>query len=647
MRIDARRPTPLALGIACALILTLAPAALAAQPQHKLPWEGPDVRVKPGSIVVMFASGTSVQERRAIHGHVGGRVDARTPSGIDVVELPAGIDPLTAIRRYQADPRVVSAELDRYATPTQITDDEFFHWQWALHNHHQPHPMTETGDSPQELTHGSSNADVDAPLAWANTTQGDDVIVAVLDTGVDVDHPDLMNSMWVNDAEQTGTEGVDDDGNGYVDDLNGWDFRADDPDPSPGTNLNGSHGTHVAGIVAAQRGNAIGIAGVCGSCRIMALRFDLSLGQEIDAIEYAAANGADVINMSFASPVWSPAERSAIRAAGQDGLLTVAAAGNYSLDNDIATYIDRSFSPAFPASYTLPTILSVAASDHRDRYAIQSECDLSSIPRWRCAFTSWGRNSVDVAAPGVDIISTVAVGGDIAPGYQIWDGTSMAAPLVAGIAGSVLHEHPTYGPLDLKNAVMNGTDDPSELELLTSWADLTGVSKQPIEGDFTRTQGRVDAEQRIVRLHHERHAAHRRQHRRRQDIRSQRAGPGQVARRRERRLPEEARRGEPVPDLAQWAGRQGLRPLGLEPGRGRDPPVHDRMLPPERSVPGAQGRLRKHRRRRTGDVPGPDDRRLLHPGAGLVLGRPLHPLRPSRLTRAADGLASPEPDDDA
>jgi subtilisin family serine protease len=492
MRIEARYPTALA-ALVCAIVLLLAPSALAAKPPPKFPWEGPGVRVKAGSIVVTFASGTSAAQRRAIHRGVGGRVTARSTVGIDVVELPAAVEPLAAIRRYQADPRVVAAELDRFASPTQIADDELFHWQWALHNHHQPHPMTETGDSPQELTQGASDADVDAPSAWVNTTLGDDVIVAVLDTGVDVDHPDLVNSMWVNQLEQSGLPGVDDDGNGYVDDLNGWDFRGNDANPSPGSNLIGSHGTHVAGIVAAQRDNGIGIAGVCGSCQIMALRFDLSLGQEIDAIEYAVANGADVINMSFASPVWSPAERSAIEAAGQDGMLTVAAAGNSSLDNDISTYIGSSFSPAFPASYTLPTILSVAASDHRDRYALQSECDLSSIPRWRCAFTSWGRNSVDVAAPGVDIISTVAVGGDIAPGYQIWDGTSMAAPLVAGIAGSVLHEHPTYGPVDLKNSVMNGVDAPSDLELLTFWADLTGVPKHPIEGDFTRTQGRVDA----------------------------------------------------------------------------------------------------------------------------------------------------------
>jgi subtilisin family serine protease len=483
-----------ALAVAGATVLALAPSASAARPP-KLPWEGPAIRVKPGRLVVTFESGTSRAQRSIIHGAVGGLVtDRGRTTAIDVVELPRGISPLAAIRRYQADPRVVAAELDRIAAPTEMPNDQFFDWQWALHNVGQLHPITEDGLVPDNYHQGASDADVDAPPAWDATTMGEDVIVAVLDTGVDVDHPDLLNSMWVNAAEQSGTLGVDDDNNGYVDDVHGWDFRGGDSDPSPGTALAGSHGTHVAGIVAAQRGNGIGIAGVCGACRIMALRFDFSLGQEIEAIEYAVANGADVINMSFAGGVWSPAERAAIQAAGQLGLLTVAAAGNSSLDNDIATYVESSFAPAFPASYNLPTIMSVAATTHRDQYALGTECALSSIPRWRCGFTSWGRDSVDVAAPGVDIVSTVAPGGgDLDNGYQVWDGTSMASPLVAGIAGLVKHEHPTFGPLDLKNAVMNSVDHPANLKLLTSWADLTGVSKDPIGGRFTRTQGRVNA----------------------------------------------------------------------------------------------------------------------------------------------------------
>jgi subtilisin family serine protease len=198
--------------------------------------------------------------------------------------------------------------------------------------------------------------------------------------------------------------------------------------------------------------------------------------------------------MSFATPIWSQAERSAIQQAGNAGILTVAAAGNSSLDNDIPTYVQRSFAPAFPASYTLPTVLSVAASNHDDWYGLQTECEISSIPRWRCAFTSWGHDSVDLAAPGVDIVSTVAPGlGDVEDGYQVWDGTSMASPLAAGTAGLVLHEHPTYGPLQLKNALMNSAETTWDLKLLTSWADLTGVSKWPMRAPFTRTNARLNA----------------------------------------------------------------------------------------------------------------------------------------------------------
>jgi len=488
----------LALALACASVVMLAPPALAATPT-KFPWESPAVRAKPGRLVVTFGSGISAAQRSRIHGEVGSRLARSTfrsrASSVDVVELPTGLSTSAAIRAYEADPAVVAAELDRFAVPTAIPNDTHLRKQWDLRNVGQSHPMTESGYVGQNNARGRVDADVDADEAWDASTPGDDVVVAVLDNSVDIDHPDLVNSMWVNPPEQIGSPGVDDDGNGYVDDVNGWDFRGNDPNPSPGKSLNASHGTHVAGIIAAEPANGIGIAGVCGACRIMGLRFDLSLGQEIEAIEYAVANGADVINMSFASPIWSAGERAAIQTAGQEEVLSVVAAGNASMDNDVPFYIDSSFAPAFPASYHLPTVLTVAASTHKDAYGLQTECDVSTAPRWRCAFTSWGRESVDVAAPGVDIVSTVApeAGGDVGVGYQVWDGTSMAAPLVAGIAGAVKHEHPTYGPVDLKNAVMNSVDHPASLKLLTSRAHVTGVSKSPIAGKFTRTQGRVNA----------------------------------------------------------------------------------------------------------------------------------------------------------
>jgi subtilisin family serine protease len=482
-----RRSLP-AVAIAGSAILAMPLPGLAADPT-KLPWEGPPVRVKPGSVVVTFASGTSAVERRATHAAVGARL--APPDGaarVDVVTLPPGLSVEAAVSRYRADPDVIAAEPDRIATLTQVTTDPLVDEQWALDNTGQPHRLSEGSTAA-----GSMDADVDAPEAWAATTTGDDVVVAVIDSGVHIGHPDLMDRMWVNPGETPGN-GMDDDGNGFVDDVNGWDFRGNDPNPSPPANRPlESHGTHVAGIIAAERDNGIGIAGVCGACRIMALRIDLSLGQELRAIRYAVRNGAHIINMSFSSPVWSLAERTAISNAGRAGVLSVVSAGNASLDNDIPFFPGGGdAAPGFPASYTLQTILSVAASNHRDQYGYFTRC-AQRHPRWQCGFTSWGHDSVDVAAPGVDIISTVRPPNGTPDGYDVFDGTSMAAPLVAGIAGLVKHQHMTHGPVALKNAVMNSVDRPGSLTLVSAWADALGIPKRPMTGSFTRTSGRVNA----------------------------------------------------------------------------------------------------------------------------------------------------------
>jgi subtilisin family serine protease len=360
--------------------------------------------------------------------------------------------------------------------------------------------MTDQGLGSGRKRRGSADADVDAPEAWAAQAVHQPTVVAVIDTGVDVHHPDLHNSLWVNAAEQAGAPGVDDDGNGFVDDVNGWDFYGKDANPSPTDNLENSHGSHVAGIIAAEQNNATGVSGVCPDCQIMALRIGtaktLSLGRELAAIQYAIDNGADVINLSLGSPVWSPAERNKIAQAGDAGILTVVAAGNASLDNDIGfwAFKDHAWAPSFPASYTLHTILSVAASNDRDRYGYVSQCE-DRVPLWRCGFTSYGHDSVDVAAPGVDILSTVRTGASSGTynDYEFFDGTSMASPMVAGIAGLVLAENPTYAPGDVKNAIMQSVNRPSALKLYTSWADVTGVGKKALSGRFTRTQGRVNA----------------------------------------------------------------------------------------------------------------------------------------------------------
>jgi subtilisin family serine protease len=448
----------------------------------------------PGEIVVMFAAGVGRAEARELHQRVDTEVVSRVPRfQVEVVRVPATTSIEAAIRGYERDPRVLFAEQNRVVVPFDTPTDPMFADQWSLNNTGQSHRISDLGLSPTVTGSGTADADVDGVEAWDVTTGGSGPVIAVIDTGVDIDHPDLVNSLWVSPGEIAGN-GMDDDGNGFIDDVHGWDFQNDDGDPSPPSTLDGSHGTHVAGIIAAARNDGVGITGVCPGCRIMALRFDFTTSTELEAIDYAIANGADAINMSYGGPVWSNAEREAIRQAGISDVLTVASAGNASLDNDIPLPLGEDFAPSFPASYNLPTVLSVAASNHRDQYGWFSQCQPAGIPRWRCAFTSWGHDSVDVAAPGVDILSSVVEGEapDLTD-HDVWDGTSMAAPLVAGIAGLVLDQNPAYTPGMIKNAIMNSVDRPDALKLYTAYGKALGVGKRALSGRFTRTQGRVNA----------------------------------------------------------------------------------------------------------------------------------------------------------
>jgi subtilisin family serine protease len=353
---------------------------------------------------------------------------------------------------------------------------------------------------------GSSDADIDAAEAW-DTQLGSGTPIAIIDTGADVDHPDLAGQLWTNPGESCpgcDTNGLDDDGNGLVDDVHGWDFADDD-----GTLLSANafvgydHGTHVAGTAAGALDNTTGVVGVCPGCKIMVLKIArdsdgaMPTSAAIAAVDYAKAHGVRIANMSYGGPAWSNAERESIRTSG---LLAVVAAGNDSLDNDMALGADFDgdgsadiLSPSYPAAYTLPNILTVGASNDEDKNAYSTECNavLSSKPK--CAFTNWGHDSVDLSAPGVDITSSV-------PGaaWETWDGTSMAAPHVAGAAGLVLSQNPTFTNADLKNALMNSTDRPTGLDTMyIAFAPgITGPSGTIAIGTgntFTRTSGRVNA----------------------------------------------------------------------------------------------------------------------------------------------------------
>ncbi len=334
----------------------------------------------PGELLVKFKKHTPRSAMKALHSSLGVKeTRGMKPLGVSRIKLPPDISVETAISHYKGDPNVVYAEpnyIIRFMT--KIPDDTDFPKLWGLHNEGQE----VNGVS------GTSGADIDAPEAWDITTGSEGVVVAVLDSGVAREHPELNANIWVNSLELNGTEGVDDDGNGYVDDIYGWDFWDNDGAP---VDYN-SHGTHIAGTIAALGDNGVGITGVNWQAKIMALRIGGvvgTIGEAAEAIIYAVDNGAHIINASWGGADYSQTEYDAIEYADEHGVLVVAAAGNGGEDGEGD---NNDETPEYPASYDLPNIISVAATDQDDALA---------------EFSNYGANSVDVAAPGVNIYSTI------------------------------------------------------------------------------------------------------------------------------------------------------------------------------------------------------------------------------------------------
>ncbi|MGH7450912.1 MAG: S8 family serine peptidase, partial [bacterium] len=327
-----------------------------------------------------------------------------------------------AIARYRQDPRIKYIEPNYrvYLFDQRIErfpNDPRFLQLWGLHN---------TGQ-----TGGTADADIDAPEAWDIET-GKDVLIGIIDTGVDYNHQDLVNNIWTNPGEIPGNN-MDDDGNGYVDDVHGYDFVNDDDDPFD----DNEHGTHVAGTIAAMGNNGIGVVGVSWSAKIMALKF-LDAGGSgttagaILAVEYATRMRARLTNNSWGGGGFSQALRDAIEASGNAGILFVAAAGNDAKDNDL--------DPHYPSSYDLDNIVAVAATDHRDQLG-------------QCSFSNWGATSVDLGAPGDNILSTT-------PGntYSTFCGTSMATPHVSGAISLVWSRVPGLSSLQVKELILKAVD---------------------------------------------------------------------------------------------------------------------------------------------------------------------------------------------
>jgi len=340
--------------------------------------------------------------------------------GLTRAKIGRGNSLSATLRRLRNNRDVEFAEPNYILHAYAIPNDPRFDSLWALHN---------TGQ-----TGGVADADIDAPEAWDLQTGGN-VIIAVVDTGVDYNHNDLSGNIWNNSAE-IANNGRDDDGNGFVDDVRGWDFANNDNNPMDDNN----HGTHLSGTIAARGDNGSGVVGVNWSARIMPLKFMDSTGagssaDAIAAIDYAVANGARVINASWGGGRFSSAMFDAISAANAAGVMFIAAAGNESNNNDNA--------PSYPADYNLPNVISVAATDDADTLA---------------GFSNFGANSVDLGAPGVSILSTIRNNG-----YASFNGTSMAAPHVAGVAALIVADNPGIGISALRAALLDSTDAVADL----------------------------------------------------------------------------------------------------------------------------------------------------------------------------------------
>lgn len=396
-------------------------------------------------VLVHFKADQTEQARALLRKSYAAELISQDKQLMEHWRLPVMMDQDKVLASLKQQTGVDFAEPNLLRRPmVALPNDVMLGQQWAIRS------IGQAINSPDGVIYPTPGADLGlmaatAPLtaAWNTTSGNNTIIIAVIDDSVDINHPDLQANIWTNAGEIPGN-GVDDDGNGYIDDIHGWDFVNNDNDPSADVKPAGSeegHGTAVAGVIGAVGNNFIGVSGVMQSVSIMPLKFGGDVASELAAMKYAADNYAQIVNLSWGGPQFSKAESGGIQYLQNAGVLVVAAAGNEDISNDFVQY--------YPAGLPNSNIISVAASDHYS--------GLLSI-------SQYGPTSVDIAAPGLDIYTTMSPYGSVRYGdskqtglyYDYIVGSSFSAPYVAGIAGLIRTQNPvairTYQ--DMKGAIL-------------------------------------------------------------------------------------------------------------------------------------------------------------------------------------------------
>ena len=384
-------------------------------------------QAKAPEVMVKFKPGISEEAIQRITRGLNDQVEDEIEAvpGLDAIDDLDDVDAETVASEYRKLPEVEYAEAvfeieaDDFAPSPVTPSDPQFSAQWALLN--------------DGSRGGTKGADISATYAWTVTTGSDKVVVAVLDSGVDYTHTDLASNIWI---RPNNIPAYEDRELGTIQDFHGFNAVDDSADPMD----DNGHGTHCAGIIGAEGGNDIGIAGVNWKVQIMPLKFMNKSGYgttkaAIEAINYVIDRKKAGVNVRVISASWGSTQKSraledVIRKAGEAGILFVAASGNASTNNDR--------SPHYPSSYNLPNVISVAALDRNDQLA---------------TFSNYGVKSVAIAAPGVDILSTW-----LGDEYEEKSGTSMATPVISGVAALIVAHNPNITVDQLREKILASVD---------------------------------------------------------------------------------------------------------------------------------------------------------------------------------------------